>query len=282
MLHLRSSLAVLCAALVLAACSSGTPASTTASSDPTGSTQASGASAALYDPQALPSGPLGSAIRLGHDIITETQKYAPHNVTADMSCSACHIAGGTVARGGTLVGTYARFPQWNKRSKRVITLQDRLAECFLYSMNGTPPAYTSKEMVALVAYIAYLSRDVKTGSKKPKSDSFVVTMPTGKPDTARGRALYMQKCSACHQAGGGGIHGAFPPLWGSKSFNSGAGMANLANMTGFVHYNMPANAPGSLTITESYDIAAWVLTHSRPKFNGSRVISQPSNPAKFF
>jgi hypothetical protein len=52
------------------------------------------------------------------------------------------VNGGTVARGGTFVGTYARFPQWNKRSKRVIALQDRLAECFLYSMNGTPRGAT--------------------------------------------------------------------------------------------------------------------------------------------
>ena len=32
---------------------------------------------------------------------------------------------------------YGRFPQWNSRAHRVIALQDRIAECFLYSMNGT-------------------------------------------------------------------------------------------------------------------------------------------------
>ncbi len=239
-------------------------------------------SAAPYDPNALPAGPLGASIRLGHDIMADTQKYLPHDVTADMSCSSCHIAAGTVARGGTLVGTYARFPQWNKRSKRVITLHDRLAECFLYSMNGTPPSYTSKEMVAMVAYIAYLSRNVAVGSKPVPRDTFKGPMPAGAADAAAGRMLYMQKCSACHQANGAGVHGAFPPLWGAKSFNNGAGMANIANMTGFVRYNMPKNAPGTLSVRDAYDIAAWVLAHPRPAFDATRKIGEPSRLSGFY
>jgi thiosulfate dehydrogenase len=233
-------------------------------------------------PQDLPTGALGASIALGRDVINDPQKYLPHNVTADMSCAACHLGAGTVARGGTFVGTYARFPQWNKRSHRVITLQDRLAECFLYSMNGRPPAYTSKEMIGMVAYIAYLSRAVPVGAPQPKSDGFIVPLPSASPDLARGQALYAAKCAACHQANGAGIHGAFPPLWGPKSFNNGAGMAHIDRMTGFVMYNMPQNAPNTLSLQDAYDIAGWVLTHSRPRFAGSRLIAHPAQPAKFF
>lgn len=264
---LRSSLLAVAALVALAACSSAL---------------AQQQSAPVYDPKALPSGQLGASIALGHDILMDPQKYLPKNVTADMSCAACHLNAGTVARGGTFVGTYARFPQWNKRSGRVITLQDRLAECFLYSMNGTPPAYTSKEMTAMVAYIAYLSRNVPTGSAQPKSDRFVEPLPARAPNLARGQALYQANCSMCHQANGAGIHGAFPPLWGSRSFNSGAGMAHIAMMTGFVRYNMPQNAPGSLTLDEAYDISGFVLSHERPKFDPTRMIAQPEEPAKFF
>lgn len=229
-----------------------------------------------------PSGALGASIALGRAVIDDPQKYLPHNVRADMSCAACHLGSGTVPRGGTFVGTYARFPQWNKRAKRVITLQDRLAECFLYSMNGTPPAYTSKEMVGMVAYIAYLSRDVPTGAAQPKNDAFIVPLPSASPDLAHGQALYAQKCSACHQANGAGIHGAFPPLWGAKSFNNGAGMAHIDRMTGWVMFNMPQNAPGSLSAQEAYDIAGWVLTHPRPHFVPTRLIAQPAQRADFF
>ena len=238
--------------------------------------------AKLYDPAALPTGQLGASIKLGHDILVDTKKYLPHNVTADMSCAQCHVAAGTVKRGGSFVGTYARFPQWNKRAKRTIMLQDRLAECFLYSMNGTPPAYNSKEMIALSAYIAYLSRDIPTGAPAAKDESFVVPLPSASPDIKRGETLYGQKCSSCHQPGGQGISGTFPPLWGPKSFNTGAGMAHIDRMTGFVRYNMPQNAPGSLSLQDAYDISGWVLTHDRPKFNGARLIQASPQPASFF
>ncbi len=153
-----------------------------------------------YAPNALPSGPVGDAIRYGRDIIVDTQRAMPGNVKAKMSCAACHLAGGTQPRGGTFVGLYAQFPQWNKRSHRVIALQDRIAECFLYSMNGRPPAYTSKQMIAIVAYIAWLSRGTPTLAKKDPSLSFIVPLPKASPDIARGASLYAQKCSACHQA----------------------------------------------------------------------------------
>lgn len=219
---------------------------------------------------------------MGHDIIADTPKYLPHNITADMSCAACHIGAGTVARGGSFIGLFGRFPQWNKRSHRVITLHDRIAECFLYSMNGTPPSYTSKEMIAMTAYISYLSRGIPVGQKQDANDRFVIPLPSASPDVARGATLYAQKCSMCHQANGAGVHGQFPPLWGPRSFNNGAGMAHLNRMTGFVRYNMPKNAPGSLSLEDAYDISAWVLTHPRPHFDPSRVVTQSPEPAKFF
>lgn len=235
-----------------------------------------------YDPKALPAGPVGDSIRYGHDIIVHTQVLAKAYVRADMSCAACHIDAGTKSKGGSLVGAYARFPQWNKRSRRVIALQDRLAECFLYSMNGRPPAYSSREMIALVSYIAWLSRGIPNLTKERESDRFIVPLPNARPDVAHGAAIYAQKCSQCHQTNGAGVSGAFPPLWGEKSFNAGAGMAHLDRMTGFVHYNMPQNAPGSLSVADSYDVSAFVLSQTRPRFHGERLVEQEPKPAQYF
>jgi len=72
----------------------------------------------LYDAKTLPSGPLGDSIALGRAIVVNTQKTVPHDVAADMSCSACHVAGGTVARGGSLAGVYARFGIHQQRDDR--------------------------------------------------------------------------------------------------------------------------------------------------------------------
>ncbi|MEO9170981.1 MAG: c-type cytochrome [Candidatus Baltobacteraceae bacterium] len=269
--------------LVFLACCALLPACSAAVQQHAGAPAPAGDSGnSLYDPKALPSGPAGEAIVLGHDIIESPQKFLPHNVVAKMSCAACHLGAGTVKRGGSFAGTYARFPQWNKRAKRTIALQDRLAECFIYSMNGTPPAYSSKEMIAMVAYIAYLSRDVPTGAPQARDDRFVVPLPSASPDVAHGGKLYAQTCEACHQANGAGVGYTFPPLWGSTSFNSGAGMAHIDRMAGFVRYNMPKNAPGSLSMQDSYDVATFVLSHGRPKFDKKHSIAFPPEPASDF
>jgi thiosulfate dehydrogenase len=236
----------------------------------------------VYDPAALPSGPLGVQIALGHDLIEHTHDRLPSDVTARMNCSACHVNAGTVARAGSLVGVYAGFPQWNKRADRVIALQDRIAECFLYSMNGRPPAYDSKEMVAMVAYISWISRGTPVLSTPDPDGGYRLPGPSASPVAANGATLYAQKCASCHQANGDGIALAVPPLWGPHSFNAGAGMHRIADMAGFIHYNMPQNAPGSLTPEQSFDVAAYVLSHARPAFAKSRVVTFPSQPASYF
>jgi thiosulfate dehydrogenase len=263
-LRRRCSLAAL-ALLALAACAG----------------HSSGASA-LYDPHALPTGPVGQSILYGHEIIVKTHRLMPDYVRADMSCAACHLAAGAQPRGGSFIGVYGRFPQWNKRAHRVIALQDRVAECFLYSMNGKAPAYDSKAMVAIVAYIAWISRGTPVGAQQSASDRYIEPLPAASPSVTRGAALYAQQCAACHKANGNGVGGAFPPLWGASSFNQGAGMAHIDRMTGFVRYNMPQNAPGSLSLTQAYDVAAFVLSHPRPRFHKNALVVTPSLPAKYF
>src|SRR5580692_3701588 len=157
-----------------------------------------GTGSPLYDPHTLPSGPLGKSIAYGHDIIVQTQSLMKPYVRAQMSCAACHLAGGTQPRGGSFIGLYGRFPQWNKRARRVIALQDRIAECFLYSMNGKPPAYDSKAMIAIVSYIAWLSRGTPVGAKESASDRYIEPLPSASPNPLRGSKLFAQRCAACH------------------------------------------------------------------------------------
>jgi thiosulfate dehydrogenase len=226
----------------------------------------------------LPPGPEGDLIGYGRDIINDTRKYMPANVGARLDCAACHLGAGTVPRGGSFLGIYAKFPQWNKRSGRFIALQDRLAECFLYSMNGRPPAYSSKEMIAMTAYIAFLSRGAPVGTGFPDQDFLVVT-PAHPPDVAAGSALFTAKCASCHGADGNGSAG-IPPLWGADSFNSGAGMNT--KMAGFVKANMPLGQGNTLTDQEAADVSAFVNSHARPKFVPDRSIEFPALPSKFF
>jgi thiosulfate dehydrogenase len=236
----------------------------------------------VYDPKALPAGDVGDSIRLGREIVMNTQTAMKGYVRAKMDCAACHLAGGTQAKGGSFVGTYAYFPQYNKRANRVIALQDRLAECFLYSMNGRPPNLASEQMIGLVSYIAWLSRGVPAFSTPSPSSKFIEPLPSASPDAARGKTLYAQQCSVCHQANGAGVAGAFPPLWGPDSFNAGAGMAHIDRMTGFVMHNMPQNAPGTLSLQDSYDISGYVLSNVRPSFDGKALVAPSPLPADYY
>lgn len=241
-----------------------------------------GATSPSFAPAPLPTGPEGQLIAYGKAIIQQTQKHAgAYTVTAATTCEACHLAAGTKAHGGSLVGVYAKFPQWNQRSGRFIALQDRLAECFLYSMNGRPPAFDSREMIALTAYIAYLSRGTPVGAGAPDQGFIPVAAPAA-PNAARGGVVYNAKCSACHAADGSG-GGSFPPLWGPKSFNGGAGMHRPATMAAFVRYNMPFGAPpNTLTAQQAVDVSAFILSRPRPTFDATRPIEFPAQPASFF
>ena len=233
-----------------------------------------------YDPRAIPAGPVGNLERYGRELMLHTRAYVPRNVGVGMDCAACHLDAGTKPRAGYLVGTYVRFPQWNARAKRVITLQDRIAECFLYSMNGTPPAYFSREMIAVDAYIAFLSRGLPVGAAPDRSQRFAMTrVPV--PDVVSGSHVYADRCVKCHGAQGAGTV-KYPPLWGPRSFSDGAGMHRIANMAGFVRNNMPKDHPGTLTDQEAADVAAFVLAHKRPHFLRLRLLAFPREAAGYF
>jgi len=233
-------------------------------------------------PEAMPTGAMGDLVRDGRDLIVHTQQRMKGYVVANLSCQDCHINAGTRERAGSLVGVYAQFPQWNERAHRIISLQDRLAECFLYSMNGRPPAYQSREMEAMVAYIAWLSSGTRVGATPDPNQGTVRYTPPSAPDPVRGAHIYTAQCSSCHGARGAGIAGAYPPLWGPHSFNDRAGMSHLWRMAGFVRYNMPANAPGTLTDQQAYDVAAYVEAQKRPHFNRNRTVTFRLDKAGYF
>lgn len=214
----------------------------------------------------IPAGPLGNLIRLGKNIITNTPHYAPAYVGNDLRCSDCHIGGGTVALASPLAGVTTRFPWYSPRAKRVITIEDRINECFVRSENGKPLPSNSREMIALIAYMNWLSKGVPMGSTV-EGRGFVKLKAPATVDAGAGAGVYAKKCSMCHQASGQGIPGTVPPLWGPRSFNNGAGMSKVPKMAAFVKANMPPTAPGSLTVQEAFDVAAYVDSHPRPHYN---------------
>jgi thiosulfate dehydrogenase len=228
----------------------------------------------------FPPGPEGALLAHARKLLDHTATLLPENVGGTLSCSSCHIAAGTTPSAFPFLGTYATFPQYNKRARRFITLQDRIEECFLYSMNGKALAYSSNEMIAITAYIAWLSRGAVVGVGFPAAAMPQIAHAPA-PDAANGAKLYTANCTACHGASGAGNGTAIPPLWGAKSWNTGAGMHRVDTLASFIRANMPLGA-AHLSTGEAVDIAAYVLRQPRPRFHGSAPqIFQPE-PARFF
>lgn len=112
----------------------------------------------------IPDGPKGAAIRAGKLLLTETRLRLPNNVGNGLNCTSCHLAGGTTANASPWVGIWGVFPEYRARSGKVISLQERVNDCFARSMNGKALAYDSREMNNILAYMQWLSSGVPTGT----------------------------------------------------------------------------------------------------------------------
>lgn len=219
------------------------------------------------DPAAIPSGPVGDSVRLGRLIFQETPKYAPAYTGNKLSCNDCHIQGGTAEYAAPMVGMPGIFPMFNSRANRVISLEDRIQECFTRSESGKPLPYNGAEMVSTVSYIHWLSGGQVEGKAFPGRG--FIHLPSLQGDAGRGAAVYRYRCAGCHGADGAGKPPILPALWGPDSYNDGAGMNQVPKMAAFVQHNMPQNRPGILTAQEAYDVSTFVAAKPRSPFDAA-------------
>jgi thiosulfate dehydrogenase len=216
-------------------------------------------------PHAIPEGALGESIRRGALLFDETPVYASQYTTAKVSCASCHAEGGIQPYASPMVGLPALFPMFNARAGHMISLKDRVQECFVRSENGKPLAYDGVEMDSIVNYIGWLSGPEP--DKRPFVGHGLIELPDLVPDPTRGAAIYAAQCSGCHGHDGRGRVPDFPPVWGPESFNDGAGMNGIHKMAAFVQHNMPQNRMGSLSPQDAFDVSAFIHAQPRPGFN---------------
>ena len=236
----------------------------------------------------LPGDPvLAEQIRRGYALFQNTPREAPGSVASALSCGSCHLHAGQKEGALPLVGIAAVFPEYNRRSGRVFTLEDRVVGCFLRSLNSaalrkdprgehenaTPhPGPDSPEVQAIAAYLRWLSEGVtaeETRAWRDPQRTRLKRIPVSRLDPARGARLYREKCDQCHGANGqgvaiGDVHPA--PLWGPRSWNDGAGAARVRTLASFLREAMPYSDPGSLTDEEAQQIAAYIDSKPRPVF----------------
>lgn len=217
---------------------------------------------------------------LGQKIVNETYKYFYKNgvkVGNQLSCSNCHLNGGTKPYSIPFIGLKNVFPTYLGRANKVATIEERINGCFERSINGDSIPTDSKEMKAIVAYINFLSRGINNKGRLKGQGLLSFNPPDRMADTLKGKSIYQNRCQTCHQTNGAGIKlpnnigYTFPPLWGPDSFNDGAGMGRILTAARFIKGNMPLGttykAP-QLTDEEVYDVAGYINSFPRPIKSG--------------
>lgn len=235
------------------------------------------------DADKLPDNEWGRTVRYGRELMIRTSaligpgasdpahRYAGNN----LSCQSCHLEAGTKEFGLPYAGVYGDFPIYRGRSGTVETIEDRINGCMARSMNGRFMPVGSREMVAMVSYIKFLSDGRPVGAPTKGRGSGGFPEPTRAADPGHGAVVYTQYCATCHGAGGAGQRAgataaegyAMPPLWGPDSFNDGAGMDRLTAAASFIRNNMPNGTSWTqpaLSSDDAWDVAAFVQSQPRP------------------
>jgi thiosulfate dehydrogenase len=227
----------------------------------------------------------------GFRLFMNTSKEGSRLSGGSMTCNNCHPNGGQRERAMPLVGVHLVFPEYNKRSGRNFTLEERIDGCLLRSVNATGTRARTvvtrhenelagatltpetEEVQALAAYIRWLSagRTLPTTIPWRGHNSLPASalLPIGRLNPTLGKRLFNENCSACHGKDGQGnaIGNKRPgPLWGPNSWNDGAGAARTYTLAGMIRYWMPYLHPGKLSDEEAQHIAAYITSKPRPRF----------------
>ena len=245
----------------------------------------------LTDPT-LGNSRVADQIRLGFRIFTETPVEAAGLMHGQMSCNNCHMNGGQRELSLPLIGVAAMFPEFNRRADRLFSLEDRIVGCFYRSQNATGiidptelglalpddhadtlPGPDSPEVLALSAYLRWLSRGYEPGVAAPWRRKNVIDpanrIPVEQLDPERGEALFMEHCTNCHGEDGQGVQIGTKkagPQWGPNSWNDGAGAARIYTLAGIIRYAMPYLDPGRLTDEEAQLLARFINSKERPSY----------------
>jgi thiosulfate dehydrogenase len=222
---------------------------------------------------------MADPIKWGYRIFVDTPHEAPQLVGGKVSCSNCHLNAGQRERALPVVGVAGMFPEYNNRAARLISLPDRVVDCFLRSENATGrgtdalPAPASKEVLAVTAYLSWLARGYPVGANPAWRGKNAIAadklMPMAKIDKRLGETIYTERCTSCHGADGQGVligDKKAGPLWGPDSWNDGAGASRVYTLAGIVRYTMPYLNPGSLTDEEAQAVAAFITSKPRPSY----------------
>ena len=201
-----------------------------------------------------------------------SKRYSGNN----LSCTNCHLNGGTLSGSASWIDILDRFPQFRGRENKIGTIEERINGCMERSMNGVKLDETSGQMKAIIAYIDWISKELNDLNSKNFKGYPAIKIPEIAVDLNIGSKIYKRECVICHAKNGEGIRYEnyekgylYPPLWGDDSYNDGAGMHRVITAAAFIKNNMPylqaTWEKPKLTDEEAFHVAGYINSFQRPE-----------------
>tara|TARA_B100001057_G_scaffold45841_1_gene40902 strand:- start:70 stop:1113 length:1044 start_codon:yes stop_codon:yes gene_type:complete len=201
-----------------------------------------------------------------------SKRYSGNN----LSCTNCHLNGGTLSGSASWIDILDRFPQFRGRENKIGTIEERINGCMERSMNGIKLDETSGQMKAIIAYIDWISKKLNDLNSKNFKGYPAIKIPDVAVDLKIGSKIYERECLLCHAKNGEGIRYEnfekgylYPPLWGDDSYNDGAGMHRVITAAAFIKNNMPylqaTWEKPKLTDEEAFHVAGYINSFQRPE-----------------
>ena len=239
-----------------------------------------------WDPQdlILNNSKADALVKTGYLLVAESAKHLgplaenpEHRYAGNhLSCTNCHLNGGTLSGSASWLGITERFPQFRGRENKIGSIEERINGCMERSMNGTKLPENSNQMNAIVAYMKWIDKGLPKLNSKVIQGYPAIEIPKVAVDLVQGKEIYQRECTLCHGAEGKGIKNQdgsesylYPPLWGEDSYNDGAGMHRVLTAAAFIKNNMPYLQASwdnpKLSDEEAFHVAGYMNSFQRPE-----------------
>ncbi|MFA7523040.1 MAG: c-type cytochrome [Halothiobacillaceae bacterium] len=223
----------------------------------------------------MPDDEMGESIQRGRSIFVNTGTSAAQFTGNDLACANCHLDAGRRPGSAPLWGAWGVYPKYRGKNDMINTMEDRIHGCFTYSMNapqspsGGPPPANHQIYKDLQSYIFWLADGAPVGEPLPGQGYPELERTEKGFDYQRGADVFKNNCAVCHGIDGQGqkdLNGRqiFPPLWGPRSYNWGAGMHRVPTAAAFIKANMPLGKRDYLSDQDAWDVAAYINSFPRP------------------
>lgn len=230
------------------------------------------------DSSLIPGSPEGDLILYGKALIQHTARYlgpegTVRRISNGLNCQNCHLKAGTKPFANNFAAVSANYPRYRSRSGALESIEKRINDCLERSLNGSILESNSLEMRAMMAWFKWLGQSVPQDSVPPGTKIPTLKFLDRAANPAEGKKVYEKHCLVCHGENGRGfkhpdsVEWIYPPLAGSNSYNTAAGMFRVSTFAAYVKNNMPFGTTHNkpvLSDEEAWDVAAYVNSLPRP------------------